>query len=311
MSVPASPPVAVTGGEAAITPARHAGRWVSTLVALGVVAILVDSAATNPRFEWGTVGRYLTSTFILAGVETTIMLTIITMVIGITLGTVVALMRLSANPLFSALAWLYVWIFRSTPLLVQLLFWYNLAALYPVLGIGIPFGPTLVSVSANAAITPLTAAVLGLGLSEVAYAAEIIRSGILSVDPGQPEAAFALGMSHWQVLRRIVLPQAMRVIVPPLGNETISTIKGTSLVSVISLADLLYSAQIVYARTFQVIPLLVVAVVWYLVVTSLLAIGQHFVEAHLARGTNSQPGRFGVRQLVASWMRLRTPRPSR
>lgn len=280
----------------------------ATGVALLLFAALLDSMATNPRFGWATVREFFTADSIMAGVVVTLTLTVATMVIGVGGGTVVALMRLSTNPLLSALAWAYVWIFRSTPLLVQLLFWYNLAALYPMLGIGVPFGPTLVSVSANTVITPLTAAVLGLGLSEVAYASEIIRGGILSVEPGQSEAALALGMSRSQVLRRIVLPQAMRVIVPPLGNETISTIKATSLVSVIALADLLYSAQVIYARTFAVIPLLVVAVIWYLVLTSILAIGQHYVERHLARGTGREARSFGVRQLVDAWTHLRADR---
>jgi polar amino acid transport system permease protein len=288
-----------------IVPARHIGRWISAAVVLLLVISLVDSMVTNPRFGWGTVSQYFTSEFILAGIGRTIFLTLATMLIGVLLGTLIAVMRMSANPLLSGAGWLYVWIFRSTPLLVQLLFWYNLSALYPLLSIGVPFGPTLVSVSANDLITPLTAALLGLGLQSAAYCAEIIRGGILSVDPGQTDSALALGMTRVLVLRRILLPQAMRVIVPPLGNETISTIKATSLVSVISLADLLYSVQIIYSRTFQTIPLLLVAVLWYLIITSILSIGQFYLEGYLGRGTARQSARLGLRQALSGFVTFR------
>lgn len=286
-------------------PARHVGRWVWSLVVLLLLLSIIDSMITNPRFAWTTVGQYFTSDFILAGIGRTILLTVATLVIGVVLGTLVAVTRMSSNPLLAGVGWFYVWVFRSTPLLVQLLFWYNLSALYPMLSIGVPFGPALVSANANDIITPLTAALLGLGLQSAAYCAEIIRGGILSVDPGQTEAALALGMTRWLVLRRILLPQAMRVIVPPLGNEAVSTIKATSLVSVISLADLLYSAQIIYSRTFQTIPLLLVAVLWYLVITSILSIGQYYVEAYLGRGTARPSAQVGLRQALSGFVTLR------
>jgi polar amino acid transport system permease protein len=286
-------------------PARHTGRWVWAAVVLLLVIGLVDSMVTNPRFGWATVSQYFTSEFVLAGIGRTILLTLATMLIGVLLGTLIAVMRMSANPLLSGAGWFYVWIFRSTPLLVQLLFWYNLSALYPLLSIGVPFGPTLLAANANDLITPLTAALLGLGLQSAAYCAEIIRGGILSVDPGQTDAALALGMTRVLVLRRILLPQAMRVIVPPLGNETISTIKATSLVSVISLADLLYSVQIIYSRTFQTIPLLLVAVLWYLIITSVLSIGQFYLEGYLGRGTSRQAVPFGLRQALRGFVTLR------
>jgi ABC-type amino acid transport system permease subunit len=183
---------------------------------------------------------------------------------------------------------LYIWFFRGTPVLVQLIFWFNLAILIPVVTIGVPFGPTFFKGSANDLITPYTAALLGLGLNEAAYMAEIVRAGILSIDAGQPEAARALGMTPAKILRRIVLPQAIRVIIPPTGNETIGMLKATSLVSVISLSDLLYSVQTISSRTFQVIPLLLVACIWYLLLTSLLSLVQDWIESRFATG--AQPG---------------------
>jgi polar amino acid transport system permease protein len=292
-----------------IVPARHIGRWIWSAGVLVLLLSLIDSMVTNPRFGWNVIGQYFTSEFILAGIGRTVLLTVATLLIGVVLGTLVAVMRLSSNPLLAGVGWLYVWVFRSTPLLVQLLFWYNLSALYPSLSIGVPFGPPLVSANANDIITPVTAALLGLGLQSAAYCAEIIRGGILSVEPGQTDAALALGMTRGLVLRRILLPQAMRVIVPPLGNEAISTIKATSLVSVISLADLLYSAQIIYSRTFQTIPLLLVAVLWYLIITSILSIAQYYLEAYLGRGIARQPAQVRFRQAITGFVTLR-PRAS-
>ena len=194
----------------------------------------------------------------------TIELTVIAMAIGIALGVLLAVMRLSPNPLVSSASWLYIWFFRGTPVLVQLLFWYNIAALYPKIALGIPFGPAFVHADANTLITAFAAAILGLGLNEGAYMAEIVRAGIISVDEGQTDAAQSLGMTRLQTLRRIVLPQAMRVIIPPTGNETISMLKTTSLASVIAVTELLYSAQQIYAVNFKTIPLLIVASIWYL-----------------------------------------------
>jgi len=267
---------------------RHPGRWVAAAAIAVLAAMLVHSLVTNPRFEWGVVRQYLTTHQVLAGLWITIELTVIAMVIGVALGIVLAVMRLSANPLVSGAGWLYVWFFRGTPVLVQLLFWYFISALYPRLSLGIPFGPEFVHGSANSLITPFTAAILGLGLNEGAYMAEIVRAGLLSVDDGQTEAAHALGLTRMQTIRRIVLPQAMRVIIPPTGNETISMLKTTSLVSVIAIPDLLFAVQAVYSRTFQQIPLLLVASIWYLLVTTVLSIGQYFLEQHFGRGTARQ-----------------------
>lgn len=267
-----------------VRPVRRPGRWAALLLVAVLAAMVVNTILTNPRFEWAVVGQYFTSESILMGLRRTLDLTVITMVVGVTLGVILAVMRLSPNPIISGAAWAYVWLFRGTPLLVQLLFWFNLSALYPQISLGIPFGPEFVHLDANVLITPYLAAVLGLALNESAYMAEIVRAGILSVDQGQTEAAHALGMSRLRTMRKVVLPQAMRVIIPPLGNDTITMLKMTSLVSVIALPELLYAAQIIYSRTFETIPLLIVASIWYLIVTSLLSVVQYYVERRFARG---------------------------
>jgi polar amino acid transport system permease protein len=249
--------------------------------------VVINSVATNPRFQWGVVGDFLFDSRILHGVRVTIELTVIAMAIGIVLGVVLAVMRISPNPLVSGGSWVYVWFFRGTPVLVQLLFWQFVSALYPKLSIGIPFGgPEFASGNANHIITPFTAAILGLGLNEGAYMAEIVRAGILSVEEGQTEAAQSLGMTRLQTMRRIVLPQAMRVIIPPTGNETISMLKTSALVSVIAYSELLYSAQLIYAENYRQIPLLLVVSIWYLVLTTLLSIGQYYLERHYGRGAS-------------------------
>lgn len=261
------------------TPQRHPGRLLAAAVVTLALAALVWSMVTNPRYEWHVVGQWLFARTIAKGLLLTVELTVVSMAAGIVLGTVLAVLRGSRNALLSRTAAAYIWFFRGTPLLVQLIFWFNLSALYPRLAVGIPFGgPELGSVSANQLITPMTAAFLGLALHESAYMAEIVRAGILSVPRGQTQAARALGMSGRQTMRTIVLPQAMRVIVPPTGNQTISMLKTSSLVSVLAIPDLLYSAQIVYSRTFQTIPLLIVASVWYLFATTVLTFLQNRIE---------------------------------
>jgi polar amino acid transport system permease protein len=209
---------------------------------------------------------------------------VLSMAIGVVGGVLLAVMRLSPNPVLAGAAAVYIWLFRGTPLITQLIFWNFLASLYPRLGLGIPFGPTFVSVDTNTVISVFTAALLGLGLNEAAYMAEIVRGGIQSVDHGQSEAAGALGLSRIQTLRRIVLPQAMRVIVPPTGNETIAMLKTTSLVVVIAYFELTVAVQTIYSRTFQTIPLLIVAALWYLALTSVLSVGQMFIERRFGRG---------------------------
>jgi polar amino acid transport system permease protein len=267
-----------------VVPVRHYGQWVITAVLLVATALIVQSLLTNPRFQWDVVFSYFLNGQILDGIWTTVGLTVIAMVIGVVIGVVMALGRESRNPFVAAAASLYVGFFRGTPLLVQLIFWFNLAALYPVLTLGVPFGPALLSGDTNVLITPFMAAVLGLGLNEGAYMSEIVRAGLQSVDPGQTQAAQALGMKKAQVFRRIVLPQAMRVIIPPTGNETISMLKTTSIVSVIAIPEILWQAQAIYSKTYQVIPLLITVSLWYLLMTTVLSTGQYYIERHFKRG---------------------------
>ncbi|MGW5327979.1 amino acid ABC transporter permease [Streptomyces sp. NPDC004014] len=271
-----------------IVPRRRLGRRLTAGAALLLLAMAVDSVVRNSAFQWDVVGRYLTTTAVLDGLLLTLWLTGVVMVLGFLLGIPLAVLRLSGNPVLRTLSWGYVWIFRSTPLLVQLLFWFNIGALYPTLGLGVPFGPRFVTVRTVDLLGPTLTAVVGLTLHEAAYAAEVVRGGILSVDPGQTAAAQALGIGRLRALRRIVLPQAMRSIVPAAGNMLIGTLKGTSIVSVLAVHDLLYSVQLVYNRTYQIIPLLMVATLWYIAVTTLLGVGQFYVERHYARGSARQ-----------------------
>jgi polar amino acid transport system permease protein len=216
------------------------------------------------------------------------MLTVVAQLLGILIGIILAIMRLSSNRVLARAAWIYIWFFRGTPLLVQLIFWYNISALYPEIAIGIPFGPTFWQGNANDLVTPFAVAILGLALNEGAYMAEIVRGGIAGIDRGQSESAKALGMTHMQTLRRVILPQAVKVNIPPTGNQTILMLKTTSLVSVLALADLLYTAQTIYARTFETMPLLMVASLWYLGITSVLTFGQFFLERHFTEGKRDQ-----------------------
>ncbi len=274
--------------EIRAVPVRRPGRWVAAALVVVVAASVIRSVVTAPGFQWGVVGEYLFDTRVLEGLVVTIELTVIAMVIGIVLGVVLAVMRLSPNPLLSGASWFYIWFFRGTPVLVQLLFWFNISALYPKLGLGIPFGPALVHPNVNTLITGFRAAVLGLGLNEGAYMAEIVRAGLISVDEGQGEAAQSLGMTRLQTLRRIVLPQAMRVIIPPTGNETISMLKTTSLASVIAVAELTYAVSNIYSANFKPIPLLIAASIWYIVCTSVLYVGQFYLERYYGRGASRQ-----------------------
>ncbi|QKV96192.1 amino acid ABC transporter permease [Streptomyces sp. NA02950] len=265
-------------------PVRRPGLRVAAVLVTFLLVFLLEGWITNPRMQWGTVGEFLFSPVIMEGLRTTLLLTALAMALGIVGGVLLAVLRMSANPMLSRLSWCYIWLFRGTPLLVQLLFWYFLSAVVPTIGVGIPWGPTFVEADTNVLITQLTAAVLGLGLHEAAYMAEIVRAGITSVDDGQSEAAQALGMSRGQTLRRIVLPQALRIIIPPTGNQAISMLKTTSLVFAIAVPELLTSIQGIYSRNFQQVPLLVVACFWYLVATSVLNVGQYYLERRFGRG---------------------------
>jgi polar amino acid transport system permease protein len=283
-------PQAAAGGPEDIkaVPVRRPGRWVVGAIILVVAVALIRSIVDNPNFQWGVVGEYIFDARILHGLRVTIELTVIAMAIGIFLGVLLAVMRLSPNWLVSGASSFYIWFFRGTPVLVQLLFWYNIAALYPKIGLGIPFGPSFIHADANTLITPFTAAILGLGLNEGAYMAEIVRAGIISVEPGQADAAQSLGMTRLQTMRRIVLPQAMRVIIPPTGNETISMLKTSSLASTIVVTELLYSAQLIYSVNFKTIPLLIAASFWYIVCTSVLYVGQYYLERYYGRGERNR-----------------------
>ena len=265
-------------------------RWLLWGVTLLIAANFLWIVANNQNFGWPTVAKWFTEKTVLQGLYTTLGLTVVAMAIGVVIGLVLAIARLSDDGLARTLAGLYIWFFRGTPLLVQLIFWYNLSTLFPQLSIAIPFGPTLASWNTNDVITPMTAAIAGLALNEAAYMAEIIRGGLLSVDKGQIETTQAFGMSKGRALWRVIIPQAMRSIVPPTGNQLISMVKATSLVSVIAMADLLYSVQTIYNSTFEVMPMLLVAVTWYLIITSVLNVGQGFIERYYGRGErNSAP----------------------
>lgn len=277
-------PEAQHAEEIRAIPVRHPGRWVAAGIVLVLAAMLAHSLVTNAGYGWSTIGQYLFSPEILHGVVLTLELTGLAMAIGIAGGVILAVMRLSPNPIVSGASWLYIFFFRGTPVLVQLALWFNLSYLYAHLGIGIPFGPHA-SASTNSLISAFTAGILGLGLNEAAYMAEIVRAGIISVDAGQSEAAASLGMRRLQIMGRIVLPQAMRVIVPPTGNETISMLKTSSLVSVIGLYELFGESQLLAARTYLPVPLFLMASIWYLAMTTLLTIGQYYIERYYARGS--------------------------
>ncbi|WP_174247376.1 amino acid ABC transporter permease [Acidisphaera sp. L21] len=257
---------------------RHWGRIVSATCLLVLLALLVHAFAIG-QINWATVGVYLTWPTILAGLLNTIIMSVCAMALGIVLGVAAAVARMSPNPVLRSTAIGYAWLFRGTPVILQLLLWFNLALIFPVLGI-----PGLWSARAVTVITPFAAALLGLGLNEGAYVSEIVRAGLLSVDAGQYEAAKSIGMSHSLSLRRIILPQAMRVVVPPLGNQFITLVKTTSLASVIEYAELLHNAENIYYSNAKVMELLFVAAFWYLVVVTALSFGQAVLERRFARG---------------------------
>jgi polar amino acid transport system permease protein len=269
-------------------PVRHPGRWVSAAIILVLAAMLVHMLFTNPNLDWSTFGKYFSDGSILKGLVATLELTVIAMAIGIVGGVILALMRLSSNPMLSSAAWLYIWFFRGTPVLVQLIFWFNIKALFGDISLGIPFGPMFITWDVNSLVTTFVAAILGLGLNEAAYMSEIVRAGILSVDEGQTEAAHALGMRRLKVMRRIVLPQAMRVIIPPTGNETISMLKTTSLASTVAFTELLKAGEDIFNANYRTIPLLIVVSVWYIIVTSVLSVGQYYLERYFGRGSSRE-----------------------
>lgn len=274
------PPADVAHARPRPTPLRWIGNVLLIAAALQIVLFLV----TNPRFEWNVVAKYLFSSNVVQGLGMTIVLTVVAMLIGAVIGTVCALLLMGDWKPGRWAASTYLWAFRGTPLMIQLIFWYNLAYLIPNITLGIPFMAPLAQWEANAVITPLVAAVLGLGLAEGAYMTEIIRAGLLSVDSRQHDAAKAIGMTPAASFFRVVLPQAMRFIIPPTGNQVISMAKATALVSVIGMNDMLHAVQMIYNRTYQIVPLLMVAVIWYLVLITILYALQGRLERHYSRG---------------------------
>ncbi|SJN11551.1 amino acid ABC transporter, permease protein (glnP) [Leucobacter sp. 7(1)] len=269
---------------------RHPGRIVLAVVLLALAALFIFDAANREAFNWPEVGKYLFDTRIVAAVGYTLQLTVYSMVIAIVLGVALAVMRLSPNPVVKAVAWVYLWIFRGTPVYVQLTFWGLFAVIYPQLTIGLPFMDPIFAFETKTIMTAFTLAIIGLALNEAAYMAEIVRAGLLSVDKGQDEAAEALGLGWWHTMTRVVLPQAMRVIIPPTGNEVISMLKTTSLVNAVPFTlELFMKQKDIAAVTYNPVPMLIVASIWYLVVTSVLMVGQYFLERHFAKGVGARP----------------------
>lgn len=279
-------------------PVRHWGRLVAAIVVLALVADLAQAAARNRNFAFSVVPHYLFDGVVLDGLKTTLLLTAVSMLVADVLGVVAAVSKLSPNPVLKTASSSYVWFFRGTPVLVQLIFWFNLGIIFPHLTLGIPFTSVSVwSEPTNQVIHPFTAAILGLGLNEGAYVAEIVRAGIISVGKGQTEAAYALGMHRREVMRRIVLPQAVPIVIPPMGNEFIGMLKYSALASVIAVPELLGSVERIYSTNLRTLELLVVASIWYLVCTSVFTVGQHFLERRVGRsrrGASSSHGRWSV-----------------
>ncbi|MCU7725171.1 amino acid ABC transporter permease [Actinoplanes sp. KI2] len=283
-----SPPPATTASPAAerltVVPARHPWRWVGAAAVLVLVAQFAHGLVTNPGWDWATFAGYFFEESVMQALLVTLELTFAGAVLGFLGGIVLAPMRLSGNPVLRSVSWTYIWVFRSVPLIVQLLFWANLGYLYDTLQLGVPFGPGFLHVGTSSLISSLGAALIGLALHEAAYAAEIVRAGIISVDQRQLEAAAALGIPRLRQFRRILLPQAMRAILPSAANELVNLLKSTSVVYVLAIGELFYQVQVVYGRNGRVVPLLMVATVWYVILTALLSVFQHYVERHFARG---------------------------
>lgn len=275
-------------------PVRHPGRIVSAVIIIGVVAAILVNIFTNKEFHWDVVGKYILDVKVVQGVGWTLLLTVASMAIAIVLAIILAIMRQSDNPVLRWSSWFWVWFFRGTPVYTQLIFWGLFAVLYPKISAGIPYGPQWFSIDTSTVITATVAAILGLGLNESAYLAEIFRAGLKSVDKGQMEAAQALGMSNGKIMWRIVLPQAMRIIVPPTGNETIGMLKTTSLVLAVPFTlDLTFVTNALANRLYLPVPLLIVAAIWYLLITSILMVGQHYLEKYYGRGVDG-----GVPQVI-------------
>ncbi|GAA4905080.1 amino acid ABC transporter permease [Tessaracoccus lubricantis] len=264
-------------------PVPRPSVWIWAVVVAALFALLVYSLITNPNYRWDVVAQYLFDARVIAGVGWTLILTVAAMALGIVLAVTTAIMRMGTNPILRWVAYLYIWFFRGTPIYTQLVFWGLIAVLYP--RIGVPFGPEWLQFDTQDVINATVAAILGLGLNEGAYLSEIVRGGLSSVDKGQWEASTALGMKRSTTLRRIVIPQAMRVIVPPTGNETISMLKTTSLVLAVPFSlELTFVTNAIGNKSFLPVPLLIVAAIWYLSITSILMVGQARLERYYGRG---------------------------
>lgn len=284
MTALAPPPIGKSAHQIAnmqLVPRRHYGRMVASVVII-VLLLAFIRALSKSQIEWSYVRQFLTAPVIMTGLVNTLVMTVCAMLLGIALGVIFAIMRVSSNPVLRSVAMGYIFLFRGAPALLQLLLWFNLALIFPTIGI-----PGLFEFRTVDLMTPFVAAMLGLGIQQGAYTAEVVRGGLLAVDSGQYEAARAIGMTQFQMLRRIVLPQAMRVIVPPVGNEVIGMVKLTSLASVIQYDEILHNAQIIYFANSRVLELLIVASVWYLLVVSLLSVGQYYIERHFGRGATA------------------------
>lgn len=268
-------------GELRMIARRHPWRWVSALLALAAGTGIVWAFASSPNIQWNEVGSYLTARSVLDGIGLTLLLTLAAQSIGVAGGIVLAVMRRSSNPVLKTISGLYLWIFRGTPVLIQIIFWYNLALIFPVVALHVPFTTIGFSVATNSLITPVAAAIIALGLNEAAYMAEIVRGGLISVEQGQSDAAATVGMNRGQAMRYVILPQALRTIVPPTGNELINMLKNTSLVSVIAARELLTASQQIYAVNYLVIELLIVASIWYLALSTVASLAQAYLERRL------------------------------
>jgi polar amino acid transport system permease protein len=280
----------------------HPWRWVVSAIALVLLAQFIHGLVTNPGWDWSTFAKYFTAKSVLSALKVTLELTLWGTALGFLIGTALAIARLSNNPVLRVISWVYIWAFRSIPLIVQLLFWFNIAYLYNTLSLGIPFGPDFLTFEVNGVISGFTAAVIGLALHQAAYSAEIIRAGFISVDPGQLEAAAALGIPRLRQFRTVIVPQAMRSILPNATNEVISLFKGTSIVSVMAIAELFYQVQVIYGRNGRVVPLLMVATVWYIVLTTILSVAQYYIERHYAKGAHRTPPPTPLQKV---WSKLR------
>ncbi|WP_053387521.1 amino acid ABC transporter permease [Leucobacter japonicus] len=270
---------------------RHPWRTVFAVVLIVLAGLFIyDTAVNRPVYNWGEVGKYLFDVRIVEGAWYTLQLTVYSMIIAVVLGVTVAVMRQSPNPVVKAVAWVYLWLFRGTPVYVQLVFWGLIPTIYKSISLGIPFTDAVATLNTKDLLSYFTLAVIGLALNEAAYMAEIVRAGLLSVDKGQDEAATALGLGWWHTMSRVILPQAMRVIIPPTGNEVISMLKTTSLVTAVPFTlDLYGRARDISAVTYQPVPMLICASIWYLTVTSILMVGQYFLEKKFAKGVSQRP----------------------